>query len=390
MISSVLVYKTTKIKARAISLLGLYLLIITSIYNTSQFGASLSWIFIPCLLIVGGGILNISANASAKSLWIFLLWFVYLISTVTSEYVNIERNIATFFIFCLVYVISTSQSYTKKEIHSIITLYIIVATTCALNIIYHWLIGDYYVAYFYRSSFKFLGVYKDPNYSMAFIVPGAFMALIRSFKAITLKKRILYISSFGLCLWANVSTASRSALLSLAMSVLIMFIFFRTSIAKKVRIICVCMLAVLLVFYVAITYLPTQSIERFFNLTSDDTREELWRSAIKVFYKYPILGGGFGSANTVSWASAGNASHNVFLDILCDSGIVGAIIFSTFFITNCFKCKKNNRYILYGLIVAFMLPMFFINGFNTATFYLPLIILSILSQYLANYDCDII
>ena len=141
---------------------------------------------------------------------------------------------------------------------------------------------------------------------------------------------------------------------------------------------------VALIGNVILSILPPQSIERLFDMS--DSRTDIWGEAIKVFYKYPIIGGGMNAASAVTLRAMNIDSHNVYLDILCGSGVVGAFLFIAFFVMNCMKCKKSDRATHFCLIVVFMLPMAFINGFNTATFYVPLVLLAILSDFSRRND----
>lgn len=148
---------------------------------------------------------------------------------------------------------------------------------------------------------------------------------------------------------------------------------------KKIKII----LVVLFVAFVAVKvvgkYYSSQALDRL--LATEDSRQDLWKSALNVFKRHPLIGGGMSAASIESLLGAGNYSHNVYLDILCNSGLAGMIIFVLYLYNSILKTDKSNRAFIYSIFVAFMLPMFFINGFNTATFYTPLILMSLMSNY---------
>ena len=133
------------------------------------------------------------------------------------------------------------------------------------------------------------------------------------------------------------------------------------------------------VFWLIKKFLPSQAIERYLNI-SNNSRIPIWRDTFEYFKMHPIFGGGMGSVSQYVHEVEKHVSHNVYLDILGCFGIVGSLLFLIFIIENCIKCKKNDLFKHFSLSIGFLLPMFFINGFNTATFYLPLIILSLLSQ----------
>lgn len=58
------------------------------------------------------------------------------------------------------------------------------------------------------------------------------------------------------------------------------------------------------------------------NISSDDTRAELYRLAIDSFWESPLIGHGVGSV----WWEVGFYSHNMIFDILVETGIIGLII----------------------------------------------------------------
>ena len=270
----------------------------------------------------------------------------------------------------------------------LINVIIVISSYASLNIFYNWLIHNYYNEWFQRASMTVGNVYRDPNYVMAFIVPALYFNLLKivSSKGI---KRVFNVAIEALLLSTFFTTGSRGPVVSFALAVVILFLWkSKMPIQRKLTIIFIAVCSVFALFFVANKYLPAQAIKRFFN-SEGDSRIKLWTASLNIFKSNPILGGGFGSASQESLRMLGNYSHNVYLDILCDSGLIGAMMFLLFFMVNCLpRHWFSNAYML-GAVAAFMAPLFFINGFNTATFYFPLIMLSILSRY-TNENGDLI
>lgn len=375
-----------------LSYLGLVLFLICTLVNTSHFGASLSWMIVPCLLIFAG-IFCGNRYIEKKACLIFLFLIFSMISTVLSHYVTIQRDTITFAFFCLVYVLAVSHKYTIKQIEKLNNIYICVAFLASLNILYNWLTHHYYVEWFKRATFSFLGVYKDPNYAMAFIVPAMILCLYKIMFCNYQRSRFVYLLVEIVMMTNFITTGSRASLLTFLLAGLVFFLFKSSlSTSKKIKFVLFAIVIIALGWNIITKVLPAQSIARLLNSTSD-SRTDLWKSALLIFYENPIIGGGIGSASEASIALSGNYSHNVYIDILANSGIIGSTSFILFFVINCLQTVKHNAYFVYSIGVAFMLPLFFINGFNTATFYLPLIYMSILSRYCSkneNYVEDII
>jgi len=78
---------------------------------------------------------------------------------------------------------------------------------------------------------------------------------------------------------------------------------------------------------------------RFSNLSEGVSvlkRYELWGAAIEAFKEHPILGNGWSSFPNSIGGRVGyfGYTHNVYLELLCEVGIVGFVVFLTFFIIN--------------------------------------------------------
>lgn len=370
--------------APALVVWGVILLVAFTILNTSQYGASLSWMVVPCCIIFWGWLMTFKqVSLLLRKEWIvlFIFWAVFLISTLISDIVEIERNILTFLLFCVVYVCATSFTYNTRQIRMILKCYSGVALFANVNILYNWFTHNYYNVWFSRSSFSFAGVYKDPNYVMAFIAPSIAIAFIKAVNARNNRSRLLNGLFLIISALSIFATGSRSPMLVMVVFfILYFFIPSKMGIKKKISIVsCGILIVVAALIFVKKNY-SIQALQRLIS-GSDDPRWKLWESALTVFKEHPILGGGMSAASTVSHRNIGRDSHNVYLDILCNSGIIGTTFFVMFVWMSCLKTTKQNRVFIYSMFATFMLPMFFINGFNTATFYTPLILMSIMSKY---------
>ena len=368
---------------------GVLLLIVFTVLNTSKYGASLSWVIVPCAIILLGWALTTKKEIFTvhyEIIFLFAFWFLFLFSTIFSNIVTLERDIVTFFIFCLVYVSATSYNYDKKQISIIILLHTLVALYAELNILYNFATDNFYSEWFKRSSFSFLGVYKDPNYVMAFIAPAIAIQFIRLINAKNKWQRIFCLTFLIVSILAIFATGSRTPMLVLAIFFIAYFIMpSGMGLTKRIAVLSVVGVIGVLAIYIVFNYYSEQAIDRLFNF-SGDSRWAIWAQSLKVFEEYPIFGAGMSAASTVSQFTVGKDSHNVYIDILCNSGIFGLTIFLIFVYKSCLKTNKSNKVFVYSLFLTFMIPLFFINGFNTATFYTPLILMSIISKYCSKEE----
>lgn len=108
-----------------------------------------------------------------------------------------------------------------------------------------------------------------------------------------------------------------------------------------------------------------------------------------MFVENPLLGGGMGSASITSAAQVGNVSHNIYVDIIGDFGIIGtsAIALCGIHCAGIFK-KKDLSY-MFGFFCSAFMPLFFINGFTTMTFWLPVTLLVIFANFSKSNEIQI-
>lgn len=360
---------------------GLCLFIIVTLFNTSKYGATFSWVMIPSFVIVVGLFFEGKLKIQTETFLIFAFWLVYLLSTLFSSSVEIDRSAFTFFIFCIIYVIAVSHQYTKREIQLLINIYILTALLGGLNIVINWFSGNFYAEWFKRASVEFGGVYKDPNYAMAFISPGVFFLFVKLLQTKMLRRKIFIIAALVLLIFATIVSGSRTALAVVFVSFVVGFLLDKQINYKvKIRILFFIFFGLIAVVLLMQEILPDQTLSRYEDMSSDP-RWKTWETGLKTFFQAPLFGGGLGATSKKTLQLTGFHSHNVYLDILGDSGLIGASIFLLFLSLNCFKTIKTNRYFIFGSAIAFLLPMFTVNGFNTATFYTPLILMTILSSF---------
>lgn len=93
-------------------------------------------------------------------------------------------------------------------------------------------------------------------------------------------------------------------------------------------------------------------IASFLENPEDNSRDSLYGKAIEYFLKKPIMGNGIGSV----WFTVGYYSHDIFCDLLCETGIVGTGAFVAVLIwygTKTIKMIKQNSAHQFGLLIFF-------------------------------------
>lgn len=153
------------------------------------------------------------------------------------------------------------------------------------------------------------------------------------------KKRRKYIIYFAIIIIALFLTAKRAHLLFGLLAIYIGY-YICTSKEKnhgmKMFMLIIVSFFLLVVAYIAVPQVRNV-LERFLNTTDDtniDSRLIFWQAALNQFQSHKLFGiGWFGFRNNV--ASSVNYSghcHNVYIQLLCENGIIGFSIFVLWFI----------------------------------------------------------
>ncbi len=373
-----------KFKNTTISLIAVAFFFIIGVFNTSQFGASLSWMLIPFMLVIVGRFLgNQPIQIHTMHLLALSFWFVCFLSTILSSLVSLERDIITSLLFTIMFILITSDHSVVSHANFFVKLYIIIVLIASLMVIINWTRGIYYNEWFERSTIVIGGVAKDPNYVSGFLAPGPILILLYNKYNKKQKHNLIQWFLIGFVLLSMILNGSRGGLVSAILPIIGSVLFSAEGTGKKVKafiIGCVIFIVLLLVIY---NFFPQQTIDRLLHSTGN-VRSDLWAAAIKPFLNSPILGEGIGAASVYSWAIEGNASHNMYIDILSSTGLIGSIIYIAL-LWNCgFNIHKKNLDI-YLSAFACLIPQFFINGFNTTSQWIPIIMIYFTSMMMKEH-----
>lgn len=312
-------------------------------------GVKQKYILVPILLFSASGIFSLLINSSLSfdqffaSVLYLIRWIVY----------------AGIF-----FVVSDFDKDFKKRIVNL--LLIIGGLTVGLG----------YVQYIFYTSLKnlfYLGwdehMYRmfstilDPNFAAAFFVLFFLFLTSLFFK----KKSILIGLLLILTLGAIFLTFSRSALIMLIVSSILLFILMN----RKIWI-ALLLVITFLVLAISSRYFNIENIN-LFRIVSTEARFETAKNAIRIIQDHPIFGVGFNSyrytqlryglrndkAKTISHADA--SPDNSFLFVMATTGLVGF----TFFVFLWFRILKHNiknNPLLTASIVGVFISSLFINS----------------------------
>lgn len=276
---------------------------------------------------------------------------------------------------------------------------------------------------------RLYGLHVDPNYGAVLSVMATMSAL---YFFITVEKKWLKVL-LGLPIFIQLMSmaflASRTGMVTICVCVAVFFFVYAMTQRKKIvksAIISLAAIAFVLCANkgITVTYNSyTQMIHQRNEIKKESVKEEvelekelvkigretelsndvsnrrfdLWKNAMQIFVKNPIIGIGYG--NYVSYAQAElpdcylltngfaifDAFHNMFMDLLASQGILGAIIFATIIILSLIYMLKNYKKIpeedwtkctllfscCIGFVVAglFVTHILYVNNQTTVVFW---------------------
>ena len=188
--------------------------------------------------------------------------------------------------------------------------------------------------------------------------------------------KIITYGYIGVCIVSILLIGSRTSLIGLVVSVLVTYIFANkhkgTSISpKKVLAFVIVIASIVAVLYFvmrnnpSVYYRFTFSSENRLDVASVTRRTEVWKALI--YYVIPahlFFGVGFGLLNVKTvvapYVLYAKHAHNMFFAILSETGLVGLLLFLSFFIHYFVKIIKSKN--LDRVFIIAILAFAFVNG----------------------------
>lgn len=176
------------------------------------------------------------------------------------------------------------------------------------------------------------------NIAIVVLTIGTLALVGRNSQKVKIEKKLLVL--FVISMLALLLTTKRAHILfSVATLIITYYLINYKNKSKRTFNLLILAAALLAVFAITLEYVPALTVftDRFRGLSGEDvglsSRLVLWERAIMEFLRHPLLGiGWYGfryvdglSGNALESASSG--AHNCYIELLCDSGIVGFITF---------------------------------------------------------------
>ena len=237
----------------------------------------------------------------------------------------------------------------------------------------------------HRVSIQYAGIRKDSNYLSSFIVPsfGIFLYLGLN------KSETIYFIYGGIIFIALFLAGSRASFVTMLVVALIIFIYYiflnkQISSIKKFLFTFLLVIAVIIVYYYlsnSIIFARTTDFDNYDN----NARLLIWNYALEAFYRNPLFGSGSMSGNYFSQMHVRWVTHSCYISLICAQGIIGALLVVNMWIGYS-KVNKYNMIFNIIIMISFFFPLMFIDGYEGANFWVPMMMCRFISDKAREYD----
>lgn len=276
--------------------------------------------------------------------------YIFLIGNVLSMFSTTDKSRATFYLLITIYLIlswylfiGVINKYQDKAIKTIFSGYTFAALySCLLTIV------AYFKTFVPNRDFllrygRLTGFFKDPNVFGPFMVPItilSFSKILDKNNGMSKRKRLFWIFMFVLTSSGVLLSYSRAAWGNY-IAALGIFIFLRMLIKPtKSFIIKNTILLILLGFglsyIISLPQVQTMFYHRFAYQEYDNERFSIQDQALETSLKTPL---GIGPDHSV--LVLGRGTHNTYLRVWVENGVIGLLGFLCFIIFTCFRALKN-------------------------------------------------
>lgn len=376
---------TQKLKIKPI-VLAYFIMLISMVFNGNKYHASMAFIMpqtvlaLFCCLVsfIRGN--RISCSTLSDYLPSLLLVTVSFYSTLVSDVVSWNSMATSLLVYFSLFVLMSIKIQSIDEVRSVFRIYSLITLFIAFAMIINVIIG--YSIIDGRVSISFFGVRKDENYLSAFLVFGFFYYLLSA--VFGTKKKKYYLFSFVI-FFAIFMTGSRGALIAMlsCVAVLFAYVILRNGLSSKAIV-----FSLLIVIFLSIGYFVISRTSLFSRMSdlsgyTSNIRLVIWGYAIEGFTRKPLIGSGIQSGTYFAQLHVRWFTHSCFVDLITSAGILGVVAFVwqiTRFFIGVGRIDKGNNMFIGCLILTMFVPLMFINGFETATFWVLVAICKISSD----------
>lgn len=322
-----------------------------------------STILLTIIVLLFSSKIKIKINLANITLFLFLLYLI-LETAIMPQLLSTSYKLIAQIIFFLVL---SSITLNKQEEKYIKTIFILASIIYGILTIYACNLN--YLAGYLHNDISLFNTKLDPNFIG--IPLTASMSLV-FYSFLYEKKRLISAAIYLLLAISIIYTASRgsfsTAIFSSALILLIYICNRDVSISKKVLIVLIVLvLGMFLIYFFSSTFSDHWDRMSDFTDTTGNSRISLWKRSLKAWRTHPILGVGLNGI----YRLYGTATHNTYLEVLCETGIIGFILFISFIFKIVQKCYFVDISI-FCMFMGILLQIAFLDALDNRCFWVVL------------------
>ncbi|KYD31445.1 hypothetical protein B4114_2811 [Geobacillus stearothermophilus] len=304
-----------------------------------------------------------SLNFYSKTEIILFIFIIYMFSSFTwssNGKLVLKESVLIVFVSLLAVFITRMITFNEFFYHLVIA-YILITLASILNILFNSEFGiDKYG--------EWIGVFHHKNVlgiNMAFFSVILLIAVKNSTKRTSKAIYFLFLLLAFLLLW---NSKSSTALIVVVLSIFVLSVFFILKLKFSKRRFVYFQLFILIVvstLSLIIFYFVINNLNSLLNILGKDAtftgRNYIWDIAINGILKHPIIGNGIRSywfdykSNSVNyylpWGQGIWHSHNAFLELLLQFGVIGGVFFVILYTVN--FCISLNKFVKSENIISY-------------------------------------
>ena len=210
---------------------------------------------------------------------------------------------------------------------------------------------------------------EDPNYLCCYFSFGVVNIFLSFFSGKNKKYWFLYIFELIAYFYVILFTGSRGGALAILSAIIVsLFVGSRKNLAFSIFYVIIAFTIGFSLFFLASKLVPSSVIERFSLqsiIDSDGTgRYEIWEAGISIFknssFSRKLLGYGSGTVREMflAYGYRGRVMHNIFLETLCENGLLGLVVYTIMLVQYLIICfKRKDAFSLCVLVSMIVLSL---------------------------------
>ncbi len=330
------------------------------LYQTERLGTLLASVFL-LTTIVTFIYSETKKNRGFSIQFESVILFLFLVYASVNMLINsgLESSYYRFAGLIVLFLVLINIQPNKKEIKYVENIFLISTLIYAIDALAYCITNT--ATRFYHGKIEIFGTFFDPNFiGINFVAASAFFLD----RILHNQKLIINISCLAIMFLCIVYTASRGSFLAFLISSSFLIILYYKDktviIRKKILITFLCtILLYYIISYVSASYDIGWSRISSISMYDDNGRFLLWNQSIELFKMNPIFGNGY----RIMYNTYQRASHNTYLQILVEDGILGFILMLIFLIKMTIIAYKNNR-VLFVALIAMFVQIFFLDALD--------------------------